>query len=77
MPCDKELLEKVFKTAKFAFDCVYGKITPFLKLAQNNGLEIKDGEDMLLYQGVLAFEYFTKQKVDENVVEAMRNGLKA
>lgn len=77
LPCDKALLEKVFKTANYAFDCVYGKITPFLKLAQNNGLEIKDGEDMLLYQGVLAFEYFTKQKVDENVVEAMRNGLKA
>ena len=77
LPCDKELLNDVFKTAKFAFDCVYGKITPFLALAVDNGLEIKDGEDMLLYQGVLAFEYFTKQKVDENVVEAMRNGLKA
>ena len=76
LPCDKELLIDVFKTAKFAFDCVYGKITPFLALAVDNGLEIKDGEDMLLYQGVLAFEYFTKQKVDENVVEAMRNGLK-
>lgn len=75
LPCDKELLENVFKEAKYAFDCVYGKITPFLSLAQKNGLEIKDGEDMLLYQGALAFEYFTKQKVDEKVVEAMRDGL--
>ena len=76
LPCDKEILETVFKNAKFAFDCVYGKITPFLALARKNGLEIKDGEDMLLYQGVLAFEYFTGVKSDENLVEAMRKGLK-
>ncbi len=31
---------------------------------------------MLLFQGVLAFEYFTKQKVSDDVVEAMRKGLK-
>ncbi len=55
---------------------MYGKITPFLALARENGLEIKDGEDMLLYQGVLAFEYFTNTKADESLVEAMRKGLK-
>lgn len=76
LPCDKELLEKVFKTARFAFDCVYGKITPFLALAKENNLQIKDGEDMLLFQGVLAFEYFTKQKATNSLVEAMRKGLK-
>ncbi len=76
LPCDKEILETVFKNAKFAFDCVYGKITPFLALARENGLEIKDGEDMLLFQGVLAFEYFTNTKADKSVVEAMRKGLK-
>ena len=76
LPCDKNILETVFKNAKFAFDCVYGKITPFLALARENGLEIKDGEDMLLFQGVLAFEYFTGVKSDENLVEAMRKGLK-
>ena len=31
---------------------------------------------MLLFQGVLAFEYFTKQKVDDDIIEAMRKGLK-
>ena len=76
LPCDKAILEEAFKSAKYAFDCVYGKVTPFLALAQEKGLEIKDGEDMLLFQGVLAFEYFTKQKVGEDVVEAMRKGLK-
>ncbi|MAD41035.1 MAG: hypothetical protein CL623_01405 [Arcobacter sp.] len=39
--------------------------------------KINSIDDMLLYQGVLAFEYFTKQKVDDKVVEAMRDGLKA
>ena len=76
LPCPKELLESVLKNASFAFDCVYGKITPFLALARENGCEIKDGEDMLLFQGVLAFEYFTNTKADENLVEAMRKGLK-
>lgn len=76
LPCDKKILEIVFKDASFAFDCVYGKITPFLALASENGLEIKDGEDMLLFQGVLAFEYFTNTKADESLVEAMRKGLK-
>lgn len=76
LPCDKEILEPILKNASFAFDCVYGKITPFLALAKQNGCEIKDGEDMLLYQGLLAFEYFTNTKADENTIEAMRKGLK-
>lgn len=76
LPCDKKILETVFKDASFAFDCVYGKITPFLALARENGLKIKDGEDMLLFQGVLAFEYFTNTKANESLVEAMRKGLK-
>ena len=76
LPCDKEILDKVFKNASFAFDCVYGKITPFLALAIENKLQAKDGEDMLLYQGVLAFELFTNIKADDSLVEAMRKGLK-
>ena len=35
-----------------------------------------DREDMLLYQGVLAFEYFTNTKANGALVEAMRRGLK-
>jgi len=33
-------------------------------------------DDMLLYQGVLAFEYFTEENADEEIIEAMREGLK-
>ena len=76
LPCPKEILENILKNASFAFDCIYGKITPFLALARDNNLMTKDGEDMLLFQGVLAFEYFTNTKADNSVVEAMRKGLK-
>ncbi|WP_419776697.1 hypothetical protein [Malaciobacter marinus] len=33
-------------------------------------------DDMLLYQGLLAFELFTDAKADDSVVEAMRKGLR-
>ncbi len=74
-PCDKKLLEKLFKKASFAFDCIYGKQTPFLRLALAMNLKAKDGEDMLLYQGVLAFELFTDTKATDKLIEAMRKGL--
>lgn len=76
LPCPIEILDTVLSQASFAFDCIYGKITPFLALAKENGLEIKDGEDMLLYQGIEAFELFTNTKADNSVVEAMRKGLR-
>ena len=75
-PIKKTTLEGIFLNAKYAFDCVYGKETPFLQLAKKEGLKSKDGEDMLLYQGVLAFELFTDTKADESVIEAMRKGLR-
>ncbi len=75
-PIKKTTLESIFLNAKFAFDCIYGKETPFLKLARLEGLETKDGEDMLLYQGVLAFELFTDTKADETLIEVMRKALK-
>ncbi|PRM88300.1 shikimate dehydrogenase [Aliarcobacter cryaerophilus] len=76
LPAPKEILENILSKSSFAFDCIYGKTTPFLALAKNLNNKIKDGEDMLLYQGVLAFELFTKTKADERLVEAMRRGLK-
>lgn len=73
---NKAQLENVFLNSKYAFDCVYGKETAFLKLAKKEGLKTKDGEDMLLYQGLLAFELFTNTKADNSVVETMRKGLR-
>ncbi len=75
LPFIKENLEPVLKNAKYAYDCIYGKMTPFLKLAQKNGCEIKDGTDMLLYQGVLAFELFVGKRADEELIGIMRRAL--
>ncbi|WP_419764899.1 MAG: shikimate dehydrogenase [Arcobacter sp.] len=75
-PIKKTTLESIFLNAKYAFDCIYGKDTPFLKLAQAEGLKAKDGEDMLLYQGVLAFELFTDTLLDKETIEVMRKALK-
>ncbi|MCT7909054.1 hypothetical protein N5915_05730 [Arcobacter lacus] len=38
--------------------------------------KINSIDDMLLFQGVLAFEYFTNTKANTSLIEAMRKGLK-
>lgn len=75
-PMDKKRLENVFINARCAFDCIYGKVTPFLALAKKENLKIKDGEDMLLYQGVLALQLFTGKEATQSTVDAMRAALK-
>jgi len=59
LPAPKELLESVLPQAKACVDVIYGKETPFLKLAKSYAKPTKDGSDMLLYQGIIAFEHFT------------------
>ena len=59
LPAPKEILDAVVPTAKACVDVIYGKETPFLKLAKSYDKPTKDGSDMLLYQGIIAFEYFT------------------
>ncbi len=59
LPAPREILEYVIPRAKACVDVIYGKETPFLKLAKRYGKPTKDGSDMLLYQGIIAFEHFT------------------
>ena len=59
LPAPKKLLDTVIPQAKACVDVIYGKETPFLKLAKSYNKPTKDGSDMLLYQGIIAFEYFT------------------
>lgn len=75
-PTPLPLLETILQNSKNAIDCIYGKVTPFLQKAKEHNLPNKDGEDMLLFQGVIAFEYFTNIKASDKLVEAMRKGLK-
>jgi shikimate dehydrogenase len=62
LPCPVEILETVVPKARACVDVIYGKVTPFLKFAQEQNKPTKDGSDMLLYQGIIAFEYFSEQK---------------
>jgi len=75
-PTSVEMLGDILNVSNYAMDCIYGKMTPFLQKAKENHLTYKDGEDMLLYQGVLAFELFTGVDADKHLIEAMRKGLK-
>jgi shikimate dehydrogenase len=59
LPAPQAILDAVIPSAKACVDVIYGKETPFLKLAKSHGTPTKDGSDMLLYQGVIAFEHFT------------------
>ena len=62
LPCPIEILEQVVPTAKGCVDVIYGKETPFLKFVKTQNRPTKDGSDMLLYQGIIAFEYFTNHQ---------------
>jgi len=62
LPAPKAILDTVISSSKACVDVIYGKETPFLKLAKEYEKPTKDGSDMLLYQGIIAFEYFTNRK---------------
>ncbi len=62
LPAPIKILSAVIPHAKACVDVIYGKETPFLKLAKSEGKPTKDGSDMLLYQGIIAFEHFTNYR---------------
>ena len=63
LPAPKEIIESVLNNTSFVADAIYGKLTPFLKFAQDKGIAFKDGADMLLGQGILANELFVKNEL--------------
>jgi len=67
LPCPINILEQVVPNSLACVDVIYGKETAFLKFARVHKKPTKDGSDMLLYQGIIAFEYFTSHqfKFDE------------
>ncbi|RUM69232.1 MAG: shikimate dehydrogenase [Sulfurovum sp.] len=62
LPSPIEILKDILPNTLACVDVIYGKETAFLKLAKAYNKPTKDGSDMLLYQGVIAFEYFTEGK---------------
>ncbi|WP_104697866.1 MULTISPECIES: shikimate dehydrogenase [unclassified Helicobacter] len=57
LPFDKNLIQEILKSAKYAYDLAYMQTTPFLELARQFA-PVQNGKNMLIAQGVLAFEIF-------------------
>ncbi len=67
-PVDSDLWKKFPKNA-IAYDLIYNPSpTQFLKDAQQQGLNIIDGLDMLVYQGAAALEIWLQQPVPAEVM---------
>ena len=62
LPVPEGVIDEILSRAKFAFDAVYGKQTAFLRAARTKGLACKDGKEMLINQGALAFNLFFGEK---------------
>jgi len=76
LPAPEKILRELFSEARAAVDVIYGKKTPFLRMAESAGLPVRDGSDMLLYQGILAFDLFTGGRYTLEEIEApMRRAL--
>ena len=69
LPAPKYILDTVIPKAKACVDVIYGKETPFLRLSKSYNKPTKDGSDMLLYQGIIAFEHFTQHAYDFKQIE--------
>jgi len=69
LPAPADMLEDTISMALGCIDVIYGKKTPFLKLAEHLGKPTADGSDMLLYQGIISFDIFTDRAYDLNDIE--------
>lgn len=69
LPAPKEIIESVLNNTTFVADAIYGKVTPFLHLADAKKITYKDGADMLLGQGVLANEIFVHNSLKKEDIK--------
>jgi len=63
LPAPLKLVKEILDNTSFAADAIYGKMTPFLKMAKEKNITYNDGADMLLGQGVLANELFVNHEL--------------
>jgi shikimate dehydrogenase len=68
LPIDEKYLKKLFESARYSFDAIYRE-TPFIKLSKESNLTVKNGLDMLLYQGVIASELFMQNRHSKREIE--------
>lgn len=61
--------EESFNKNQFVFDLIYNpEKTKLLKTAENRGAKVLNGLGMLVYQGALSFEKWTKEKPDTDAM---------
>jgi shikimate dehydrogenase len=70
-------LKRVLPGSKIVFDAVYRpRETQLLVEAERNGSRVVHGNEMLLYQGLAAFEVWTGKEAPEKVMrEALESSL--
>jgi len=69
LPAPLEIIQSVLENTNFVADAIYGKLTPFLKLAQSKNITFKNGADMLLGQGILANELFVSNELKKEDIK--------
>jgi len=69
LPAPLALIKQMLDNTSFVAEAIYGKITPFLKLAKEKNITCKDGADMLLAQGILANELFVNHKLKSDDIK--------
>lgn len=69
LPAPLILIDQILDKTSFVAEAIYGKITPFLKLAKDKNITCKDGADMLLAQGILANELFVNYELKSDDIK--------
>jgi shikimate dehydrogenase len=69
LPAPIDLVNSILENSNYAADAIYGKLTPFLKMAKEKKMTYKDGADMLLGQGVLANELFVNFELGKEEIK--------
>ena len=69
------LPEECFNASQVVYDLIYNpEKTVLLKIAEKRGARVLNGMGMLVYQGALAFEKWTGEKPDTEVMFKMIKG---
>lgn len=69
-PISLNRFEKLNLTGVIVFDVIFNPVTTKLQLwAKEKGATLAYGIDMMVYQGVIAFEYWTGKRVSEETIQ--------
>ncbi|NCD00807.1 shikimate dehydrogenase [bacterium] len=75
-PIDLDRFKKINLSGIVMFDAIFNPVTTKLqRWAKDNGAILAYGIDMMIYQGIVAFEYWTEKKVGEEVAQRAFNTL--